>query len=49
MNVLTAVLPLASRAVQVTIVWPSVKVEPDAGVQLMSGLGSSLSVTVGVG
>ena len=30
-NDLVAVLPWASLAVQVTIVWPSVNVEPEAG------------------
>jgi hypothetical protein len=38
-NVLVAVLPLASRAVQVTIVWPSVNAEPDAGEQLSRASG----------
>ena len=47
MNVFVATLPLASVAVQVTRVWPTRNVLPDAGVQTTSGLGSSLSVAVG--
>ena len=48
-NDLVAVLPWASRAVQVTIVCPIVNAVPEAGAQLISGVGSSLSETVGVG
>ena len=40
------VLPLASVAVQVTVVVPSAKVEPEAGVQLIVEL--QLSVVVAV-
>ena len=48
-NDLVAVLPWASLAVQVTIVCPIVNAVPEAGAQLISGVGSSLSETVGVG
>ena len=46
-NVFVAMLPLASVAVQVTRVWPTPKTLPEAGVQVTSGLGSSLSVATG--
>jgi hypothetical protein len=42
------VLPVASTAVQVTIVKPTGKVEPLGGAHLMAGLGSQLSVAVAV-
>src|SRR4051794_12979378 len=47
LNVRVATLPLASVAVQVTTVWPILKVEPDGGVHTTFGFGSSLSVAVG--
>jgi hypothetical protein len=37
-------LPLASVALQLTVVVPIAKVLPDAGVQLIVGFGSTLSV-----
>ena len=37
-------LPLASVALQLTVVVPMAKVLPDAGVQLIVGFGSTLSV-----
>src|SRR3954470_11305748 len=42
----SAELPLASVAVQWTVVVPAANTEPDAGVQLMVGEGSQLSVAV---
>ena len=48
-NDLVAVLPWASLAVQVTTVCPIGNAVPEAGEQLISGVGSSLSETVGVG
>ena len=47
LNVRVVTLPFASVAVQVTTVWPILKVEPEAGVQATFGFGSSLSVAVG--
>src|SRR5437588_8250551 len=41
-----ALLPVASVAVQLTIVLPIANVEPDAGAQLTLGFGSTLSVAV---
>ena len=43
-----ALLPEASVAVQVTIVVPSGKVEPDAGEQVTAGEGSTASVAEAV-
>src|SRR3954447_27059086 len=40
-------LPLASLAVQVTVVVPTANLEPEAGSQVTTGFGSSLSVAVG--
>ena len=40
-------LPLASRAVQDTVVVPTANLVPEAGVQVTTGFGSSLSVAVG--
>jgi len=37
------VLPEASSAVQETVVWSSGNVSPDAGVQVTTGAGSTLS------
>jgi hypothetical protein len=39
-------LPLASVAVQLTVVVPIGNVDPEAGAQATGGLGSSLSVAV---
>ena len=41
------VLPLASLATQVTVVVPTANLEPEAGSQVTTGFGSSLSVAVG--
>jgi hypothetical protein len=43
-----AALPLASCALQVTVVVPSGKVEPEGGAQERIGLGSMVSVAVAV-
>jgi hypothetical protein len=40
-------LPLASVAVQVTVVVPMAKIEPDGGAQSTTGAGSTSSVAVG--
>ena len=39
-------MPLASVAMQVTVVWPIGKSEPDGGVQVTIGAGSASSVAV---
>ena len=41
-------LPLASVAVQSTVVLPTAKVEPDGGTQVTVGAGSTLSVALTV-
>jgi O-glycosyl hydrolase len=43
-----AALPLASCALQVTVVMPIANVEPDAGLQVTVGFGSTASVAVAV-
>jgi hypothetical protein len=47
-NELRAALPALSVAVQVTVVTPSAKVLPDAGLQETESVPSTLSVAVGV-
>src|SRR5262245_51595811 len=47
-NVLVVVLPAASVAVQVTVVLPGAKVEPEAGEQVTGTVPSTLSVAVAV-
>jgi len=42
------VLLLESVVVQVTVVVPTAKLDPDAGIQLAVGTGAQLSVGVGV-
>jgi hypothetical protein len=48
-NVADELLPAASVAVQVTVVAPAAKVEPDAGEQFTGSVPSTLSVAVGLG
>src|SRR3989442_1113733 len=43
-----AVLPLESRAVQVTVVFPTGKLKPEGGLQVMAGDGSQRLVVVTV-
>jgi hypothetical protein len=47
-NVHAAVFPLVSVAVQVTVVVPSLNVEPDGGTQTTDAI-AQLSVAVGAG
>ena len=47
-NVLVELFPASSCAVQVTVVAPSAKVEPDAGAQAMVGSVSTASDAVGL-
>jgi hypothetical protein len=46
LKVLVTELPLESRAVQLTDVFPTGKTDPDGGLQLTDGLGSTVSVAV---